>query len=408
MNAIQERALYQLTGNNGNNVSAAELFKLTNEFPFFSAAQFFLTNKLKEENHVGFLPQLQKTALYFNNPHWLHYQLLHNNEPIKILEKNYQTEEIKPLLNRAVQDEINGETYNKEAEAEDKAKLDREAYLEDKAASLKPFTFQIPTMEVVKDVLDNIREQPVELPREIDEQTAIVEKESAEPSITSFALEATQDYMYAVPKEVSKIKQAVEAGEEIIIGETAIEEPITAEPIETSMPQQSEDEINNTEENKEEVFEEDEIAGDKISSLLTQQLEDFKKPVTEDVKLEIESEPYHTVDYFASQGIRPNADNGSQDRLSIQLRKFTDWLKHMKHAEPDPKDLGTDPDLETAIQGIAQTSNESRDIVTETMAEVLEKQGKKDKAIQLYIKLSFLNPDKSAYFAAKIQQLKGI
>ena len=38
----------------------------------------------------------------------------------------------------------------------------------------------------------------------------------------------------------------------------------------------------------------------------------------------------------------------------------------------------------------------------------LEKQGKLDKAIQLYIKLSFLNTDKSAYFATKIQQLKGI
>jgi hypothetical protein len=42
------------------------------------------------------------------------------------------------------------------------------------------------------------------------------------------------------------------------------------------------------------------------------------------------------------------------------------------------------------------------------MAEVLEKQGQPEKAIQIYIKLSFLYPEKSAYFAAKIQQLKGI
>jgi hypothetical protein len=31
-------------------------------------------------------------------------------------------------------------------------------------------------------------------------------------------------------------------------------------------------------------------------------------------------------------------------------------------------------------------------IITETMAEVVKKQGKKEKAIQLYQKLSFLNP----------------
>jgi hypothetical protein len=42
------------------------------------------------------------------------------------------------------------------------------------------------------------------------------------------------------------------------------------------------------------------------------------------------------------------------------------------------------------------------------MADVFIKQGKVDKAIQLYIKLSFLDPHKSAYFATKIQQLKGI
>ena len=40
------------------------------------------------------------------------------------------------------------------------------------------------------------------------------------------------------------------------------------------------------------------------------------------------------------------------------------------------------------------------------MAEVLVKQGKIDKAVQVYIKLSFLDPDKSAYFAKKIEQLK--
>jgi hypothetical protein len=42
------------------------------------------------------------------------------------------------------------------------------------------------------------------------------------------------------------------------------------------------------------------------------------------------------------------------------------------------------------------------------MAEVLGKQGRREKAIQLYQKLSFINPEKSVYFAAKIQQLKGL
>ena len=80
----------------------------------------------------------------------------------------------------------------------------------------------------------------------------------------------------------------------------------------------------------------------------------------------------------------------------------------MKQVNNNPADLGTGSDLEKAVALIAENSNESREIVTETMAEILEKQGQADKAIQLYIKLSFINPEKSAYFAAKIQQLKGI
>jgi hypothetical protein len=40
------------------------------------------------------------------------------------------------------------------------------------------------------------------------------------------------------------------------------------------------------------------------------------------------------------------------------------------------------------------------------MAEVWIKQGNKEKAIEIYNKLSLLNPDKSAYFASLAEQLK--
>lgn len=150
------------------------------------------------------------------------------------------------------------------------------------------------------------------------------------------------------------------------------------------------------------------LSNSKIASLLSSQLADFKKPVKEEELLEISKEPMHTVDYFASQGIKIDLSKIPQDKLTTQLRRFTDWLKYMKSDNPNPIDLGTNQDLEDAVGIIAQTSNEQKEIVTESMAEVLQKQGQLDKAIQLYIKLSFLNPEKSAYFAAKIQHLKGI
>mgnify|MGYP000166723058 CR=1 FL=1 len=146
----------------------------------------------------------------------------------------------------------------------------------------------------------------------------------------------------------------------------------------------------------------------KIANLLSEQLADFKKPVTEEAKLEITREPLHTTDYFASQGIKIDLSQIPQDKLTTQLRRFTDWLKYMKTDNPTAVNLETRQDLEEAVVLIAKTSNEQKEIVTETMAEIFQKQGQLDKAIQLYIKLSFINPEKSAYFAAKIQHLKGI
>ena len=121
---------------------------------------------------------------------------------------------------------------------------------------------------------------------------------------------------------------------------------------------------------------------------------------------DIPIDPYYTIDYFASQGIKLDLDNPN-DKLGQNLKRFTQWLRHMKKLGPE--DAGREIENTQADeeeQKMADTSNKMREVVTEAMASFLEKQGKKGKAIELYTKLSFLNPDKSVYFAAQIQKLK--
>lgn len=149
----------------------------------------------------------------------------------------------------------------------------------------------------------------------------------------------------------------------------------------------------------------------KISGILSESLAGFKKPVSADEKLDIEKEPetrLHTIDYFASQGIKIDLSAIPKDKLTSSMLKFTDWLKQMKNPNPAHVDLGTTEEMEKAVMEIAKTSNVTREVLTEAMADVLVKQGQVEKAIQLLIKLSFLNPEKSSYFAARIEQLKGI
>lgn len=119
----------------------------------------------------------------------------------------------------------------------------------------------------------------------------------------------------------------------------------------------------------------------------------------------IEFEPLHTVDYFASQGIKLSEDALMNDKLGKQMRSFTEWLKSMKKLHPGKLPEQNEV-IEKIIQTSAEASNVETEVLTEAMAEVLIKQNKKEKAIEMYQKLSLTNPGKSSYFAAKIESLK--
>lgn len=124
---------------------------------------------------------------------------------------------------------------------------------------------------------------------------------------------------------------------------------------------------------------------------------------------ELTFEPFHTVDYFASQGIKPAKDALPTDRFSHQLRSFTEWLKTMKKlpiAEMEATPMKS-AQQEEVVQ-LAETSLKKTEVLTETMAEVLVKQGRMNEAIEILQKLSLLDKGKSAYFAARIQHLKTI
>ncbi|HEY5461774.1 MAG TPA: hypothetical protein VIJ95_00840, partial [Hanamia sp.] len=132
--------------------------------------------------------------------------------------------------------------------------------------------------------------------------------------------------------------------------------------------------------------------------------EDDSNSIKEDEEL-IAFEPLHTVDYFASQGIKISEEDLENDHLGKQVKSFTAWLKSMKRLHPGQLPEQNEV-IEKIIQASAEASNQNANVLTEAMAEVLIKQDKREKAIEMYQKLSLMNPSKSAYFAAKIESLK--
>ncbi len=124
-----------------------------------------------------------------------------------------------------------------------------------------------------------------------------------------------------------------------------------------------------------------------------------------DTKDELLFEPLHMTDYFASQGIKLSEEQQATDKLGKQLKSFTEWLKTMKktHGNSLPENTAID---DSAVQQQAEYSNQATEVVTESMAEVFIQQGKTQKAIEIYQKLSLQNPGKNVYFAQKIESLK--
>jgi len=347
MNGVQNDLLHKLTGkNNLHETSVEALQSIINQYPYFPLAHFLLSKKLKQESSDGFVQQVQKTAVYFPNPYWLHYQLLQKE----------QATFVSPLVTAALP-------------------IQEQTTLPD---------IDEPFADVTEEDLTAQTTEPTP-----QESNLITEKSNSDTY--------TAETIEHIVEQVEQHEQAaphLETKEDVAVGEV------------NDFNVKDEDELPplDEEETKADVGGATLEPFQKLSEVLDEQVAEFKKPVEEDEQLLVKPEPYHTVDYFASQGIK--LDPQSQDNLDKKVRRFTDWLKQMKKISPTPSDLGTDEAMETAVQHIAATSNEPKEVVTEAMAEVLLKQGKTEKAKEVYAKLSFLNPDKYTYFAAKIEALK--
>jgi hypothetical protein len=147
----------------------------------------------------------------------------------------------------------------------------------------------------------------------------------------------------------------------------------------------------------------DERMSESIEKVLLQEEKQTNEPADNN---QMVFEPYHTVDYFASQGIKLSVEDVPKDKFGKQLKSFTEWLKTMKRLPPTEMSRDVDPSTETKVQHLAEDSVHQSDVLTEAMAEVWIKQGNKEKAIETYNKLGLLNPSKKAYFAGLIENLK--
>jgi hypothetical protein len=417
----------------------AFLTALAKEYPYFTAAQFYLL-KQSATNSVDFADQAAKTALLFNNPFWLNFQLtgeenttFTSGEIVESIEANVgEKKEVEENMPAIAADEYTAvQPIQKNNEQENEIVLPVTSDETEITPSTLPIenNFYVETKE--QDMLHAVPESMLH-----GEGTSInTDKEEYAPTLLENVsrMESTHEFVHtedgttqdgqpietAVHHQYHEEKELTKSIEPTTAAIETTEESTTAKdnyhsgfdtlnnspkpyiekqapPFITSTGNEETGEVDS-----EDIDSELDNSSEKEEPMNLKLNFDASATTTEGT---ISYQPLHTSDYFASLGIKLNENGLPVDRLGKQLKSFTDWLKVMKKIHPDQLPQ-TDELTEHTIQEIAEKSNKKGDILTEAMAEVLIQQGKTNKAIELYQKLSLLNPSKSAYFAAKIDNI---
>jgi tetratricopeptide (TPR) repeat protein len=99
------------------------------------------------------------------------------------------------------------------------------------------------------------------------------------------------------------------------------------------------------------------------------------------------------LEQFQEPAIKSQLDEIMEHKKLEEVKKESKKIKKRKHQM-----------LQIAIKSIT----ENQEVASETLAELLVRQGRYDKAIEMYKRLLLLFPEKSDYFASKIDNLKSI
>lgn len=401
-NAINELVRSIVKKNSLAECSVSELQRLTTQYPYFGPVQFLLVRKLKEENAEQFAKQSQKAILYFQDDLWFDYVTSSRLNDLVFSNGTEQAEIAQPVNPvQSVIDPLTGnetvQTYPEPVETIVEPVEEKIVQEEENAVEPVNKPEEITFQEEVKPINDGAEEidqpeneitvEPVSEPEEITSQEEEKPINDSEEEITTTVEDRSEPVQ--VPVHEKAPVEYDDAVSSSVLPEMKVNELQVEQPVE---PMGSEDLAGEEEETP---------AITDLPPLPGLKIEPFNP---ETAKLSFE--PYHTVDYFASQGIKFREEDKPKDRFGQQLKSFTDWLKTLKKTPETDTAVSATGTEDKKVTQMAQHSLVEKEVVTEAMADVWEKQGNHAKAIDTYRKLSLLNPSKSAYFAAKIEHLK--
>ncbi len=425
--------------NSLEDVSRERLETFVEDFPSFGIGHYLLSRKLQKEDAGGFEEKTKLTCLYFSNPFWLQW-LLENTDVggQKATPGHVDADAAFPVVQEwsaAGEAPVGTMAHEEVSHVEvSHAETSQEEANHAEASVTHPEHEAAPPVENVVTMAEEAFHAGPETMPAMEVETGREEGPSAAEQLLR-SIEQAREIRESLQKINTHFGDGTAiAGEELtpqaVVNEpvavdepAAVDEPVAAEaPVEAETPLAAVEPV--TPVHEETPIRDEEVpfildepepaaATTEPAAITSDPAATAGEPVVRAVAAgpaaappaDIVFEPLHTIDYFASQGIKFNLEENPVDALGKQLKSFTDWLKIMRRLPQKNKEMVPDRAAEEAIQNFAAHSIEGKEVLTEAMAEVLAKQGMRHRARAVYEKLSLLNPEKSAYFAAKIEQL---
>ena len=370
-----------------DDVSRQRLEAFVEEYPSFGIAHYLLSCKLRSEGSERYAAETQKTSLYFTNPFWLQWQLDHTGPAAVAAQPEPVTPAWEPVDTPVV--------------AEEPIVIAEEpiAIVEEPSVIAEEPIVIAEEPAVVAEEPEATPEEPVAAVTNVvavAEETFESGPSAADQILRSIAeARGLRDSLHKINDEIAREEPIHDEEAPFVLEETESAVEDTPEPVLAHEPELQPQAAPDQQPASPEPEPQPQAAAEPRPEHVPQ------APPSNDLVFE----PYHTIDYFASQGIKLTVDENPTDVLGKQLKSFTDWLKSMRRLPQKDREVVPDRVAEQVIQNFAAHSIEGKDVLTETMADVLAKQGMRERARAVYEKLSLLNPDKRAYFATKIEQL---
>ncbi|HLO37854.1 MAG TPA: hypothetical protein VK173_05170, partial [Lacibacter sp.] len=267
--------------------TVADLEMMAYQYPWFGTAQLLLAAKQKQTGSHNTDKQVQKAMIYFNQPLWSGAQL---NRFIAT-----ESATVEAVAETETVIEVDEEETLIEIDETD-ASLDAEAIVE--AEDIR----DVKEANVVTDAaLDVEFVLQAEADKEAEQFLKDVEIESqAEAMIEADTEHEVADFMTKADAEMAA-EAMIEADAEREVADfmTSSDAELAAEAT---------------------------IGSD----FAKEELMNVQKPEPVEEKPVFTFEPFHTVDYFASQGIKLREEKLEADELGKQVKSFTQWLRSMK------------------------------------------------------------------------------